>query len=1094
MTAHWVVLAAVALTTLVAAVVGAALAAFAGQALPHAVRHELTTASGTSIAATAPVSGSGAAAQATATLRTAIGAALPGIPFAFWQASWSDPLGFAPGTLASRPAAAPAGTTLLLTAAALQDVTERATLVAGQWPGAPATPAPAGAGQPIPAALPATAAALLHVSVGDVLRLQDRVSNAPVTFRITGLVTRRQLPATAAYWQLDPVPASGSVTVGGFTSFGPLLVDPAAFGAALPVASATWAAQPDMTAFTDADLSSVAAGVSALQNSVASSAESGGAQLSGVQLTTGLAGVLSGTAENLTVARSLLAISAVQLLVLAVAALLAIARLLAAQRAAETELLTARGADRWQLTRLTATEVIPLCCVAAIAGAFAGIRLAQLLAGTIYPGTAGDGGVSAGAAGTWLDALGATVAAAVIASAVLLYPVLRPAPGGARVRRGRQAVLASATRAGADLGLIALAVLAGWQLRRYSAVSPGAASGTPGIDPVLALAPALALAGGTVVLLRLLPAAARGGDRLAARGRTLTGSLAGWQFSRQPLRQGGAALLLVMAVATGTLALAQHQSWTQSASDQAAYKAGADVRADLSSPLGPGAVGAVTQARGVRSAMAVSVTPTALPAEVLAIDASQAPRTVLLRGDQSPQPAGRLFATIAPAGPAGGTEVSGRPDSIRLTASLGAQGRAGTAASTGAVTVLVTITDSAGGAYQIPAGTLPADGRPHVLTAPLGGTKVSYPLRLTQVSFGYTLPATRGAAGPLTLTVTGARLAGWTAAAASPELDQVRAVGGQGAAGPAADPGTVTWRPSASGATLAFAPGYGRAAPGAKAPQGTPPLPLTGQVTLTAGGMAPAAIPAIATAAFLDANNTAVGATVPATINGVTVQVQIAAETATFPTVTGSALIVDLRTLQGDLASHGGYPLPVTEWWLATAGGTVPPGLSRALPPGSAVISTAALAATVTADPLAAAPQQALLALAVAAALLAITGFWVSIAADVRQRRAETALLAALGVGRRSAAAELFLEKLMLSVPSAALGLVLGIAVARLLVPAVTLTTSAQQPVPPPVTLFDLPQTLPLAAAVAILPALAAALVVVRRPDPAAELRAAEAA
>jgi len=1092
MTAHWVVLAAVALTTLVAAVVGAALAAFAGQALPQAVRHELTTASGTSIAATAPVSGSGAAAQATATLRTAIGAALPGIPFAFWQASWSDPLGFAPGTLRSRPAAAPAGSTLLLTAAALQDVRQRATLVAGQWPGAPAAPPPAGAGQPIPAALPATAAALLHVSVGDVLRLQDRVSNTPLTFRITGLVTRRQLPATAAYWQLDPVPASGSVTVGGFTSFGPLLVDPAAFGAALPVASATWAAQPDMTAFTDADLSSVAARVSALQNSVAGSAESGGAQLSGVQLTTGLAGVLSGTAENLTVARSLLAISAVQLLVLVVAALLAIARMLAAQRAAETELLTARGADRWQLTRLTATEVIPLCCVAAVAGAFAGIRLAQLLAGTIYPGTAGDGGISAAAAGTWLDALGATVAAAVIASAVLLYPVLRPAPG-ARVRRGRQAVLAGATRAGADLGLIALAVLAGWQLRRYSAVSPGAASGTPSIDPVLALAPALALAGGTVVLLRLLPAAARGGDRLAARGRKLTGSLAGWQFSRQPLRQGGAALLLVMAVATGTLALAQHRSWTQSASDQAAQAAGADVRADLSSPLGPGAVGTVTQAPGVRSAMAASVTPTALPAEVLAIDASQAPRTVLLRDDQSPQPASRLFAAIAPAGPAGGTEVSGRPDSIRLTASLGAQGRAGIVASIGAVTVLVTITDSTGGAYQLAAGTLPADGRPHVLTVPLGGTRVSYPLRLTQVSVGYTLPAARGAAAPLTLTVTGARLAGWTATAASPELDLAMSAGGPGAAGPADDPGTTGWHSSADGATLSFTSGYGRAAPAAAKP-GAVPQPVTGQVTLTAGGMAPAAIPAIATAAFLDANNTAVGATVPATINGVTVPVRIAAETATFPTVTGSALIVDLRTLQGDLASHGGYPLPVTEWWLATAGGTMPPGLSRALPPGSAVISTATLAATVTADPLAAAPQQALLALAAAAALLAITGFWVSIAADVRQRRAETALLAALGVGRRSAAAELFLEKLMLSVPSAALGLVLGIVVARLLVPAVTLTTSAQRPVPPPVTLFDLPQTLPLAAAVAILPALAAALVVVRRPDPAAELRAAEAA
>jgi hypothetical protein len=406
----------------------------------------------------------------------------------------------------------------------------------------------------------------------------------------------------------------------------------------------------------------------------------------------------------------------------------------------------------------------------------------------------------------------------------------------------------------------------------------------------------------------------------------------------------------------------------------------------------------------------------------------------------------------------------------------------------------VTVTDSAGAAYQVPAGTLPADGRRHVLTARLGGTRVSYPLRLTQVSFGYTLPATRAAATPLTLTVSGARLAGWMAAAASPELDQVMAVGGQGTAGPATDPATATWRPSASGAALAFTPGYGRAAPGAGAPPGTAPLLVTGQVTLTAGGMAPGAIPAIATTAFLRANNTAVGATLPATINGVTVPVRITAQTTTFPTVAGSALIVDLRTLQGDLASHGGDPLPVTEWWLATAGGTVPPGLARALPPRSAVISTGALAASVTGDPLAAAPQQALLALAIAAALLAITGFWVSIAADVRQRRAENALLAALGVGRRSAAAQLFLEKLLLSVPAAVLGLVLGLAVARLLVPAVTLTTSARQPVPPAVTLFDLPQTLALAAAVAIVPALAAALVVVRRPDPAAELRAAEAA
>ena len=143
-----------------------------------------------------------------------------------------------------------------------------------------------------------------------------------------------------------------------------------------------------------------------------------------------------------------------------------------------------------------------------------------------------------------------------------------------------------------------LAVLAGWQLRRYSAVSTGSNGLAAGIDPVLALAPALALAGGTVLTLRLLPAAARVADRLAARGRRLTAALAGWQFSRQPLRQGGAALLLVMAVATGTLALAQHASWTRSAADQAAHAAGADVRVDLAQPLAPGATTTITTTAG----------------------------------------------------------------------------------------------------------------------------------------------------------------------------------------------------------------------------------------------------------------------------------------------------------------------------------------------------------------------------------------------------------------------------------------------------------------------------------------------------------------
>lgn len=1091
MTAHWVVLAAAALTTLVAAAVGTALAVFAGQALPHAARHDLSAAAGTSLTATAPVN-AGQMTPVTTALRRAIGAALPGVPFGFWKASWSDPLGLVPGALPATPASAGQGNTPLLSAAAMQAISGHAVLLSGHWPGADTAPIQAA---PIQAALPATAATLLHVTVGDMLKLRDRVTGSTVTFQVTGLFGQRQESGTAAsYWQLNSVPAAGLSSLGGFATYGPLVVDATAFGHALAVGGGTWVAQPDMTAFTDTDLSSISADVSALRGSLSNSSA-----FDGLQVTTSLPEVLAGTASDLAVARTLLAISAFQLLVLTVAALLAVARLLVTQREGETALLTARGATRWQLTRVTAAEVSPLCCAAALAGGVAGIWLARVLGGTLYAGSGiAAGGIDVRGAGTWLDALGATVAIAVLACAAILTPVLRPGPGAARVRRGRQAAIASATRAGADLGLVLLAVLAGWQLRRYSAVSAGTGGNvaTASIDPVLALAPALALAGGTVLMLRLLPAAARAGDKLAARGRGLTASMAGWQFSRQPLRQGGAALLLVMAVATGTLALAQHHSWTRSADDQAAFATGADVRVDLANPLPAGRAGFITHAAGVRGAMAVSVTPVALPSELVAIGAGQAPGVALIRGDQSALPARQLFRKIAPKEKTGGTPVSGTPASIQLTATL-------SPARLGPVNAVVTIVDATGAAYQIPTAAITADGRPHVLTASLGGTRASYPLRLAQVTLNFQLPLPPAAQPkpkprkpkppkPVTLTLSGARLAGWTGAAGSPELDSL--LNASGTYGPSLDPSVSAWRPSAHGGTLTFIPGYGAASGNPLNPSAGPPLPVSGQLTLTAADIAPAVIPAIATKAFMNTNNTSVGALVPATINGVSVSVRIVAQVSTFPTVTGSALIMDLTTIEGSLTGRDAPPLEVNQWWLATSDHRQPAALAGTLPAGADITSRDTLAAATTADPLSAAPQQALLAMTAAAALLAISGFWVSIAADVRQRRAENALLAALGVAQRSAAVQLFLEKLLLSVPSAALGLVLGTVIARLLVPAVTLTPTAGPPVPPPVTLLDLPQTAALAVFIAVVPALAAALVVIRRPDPAAELRAAEAA
>ena len=214
------------------------------------------------------------------------------------------------------------------------------------------------------------------------------------------------------------------------------------------------------------------------------------------------------------------------LFLLAAAALLAVARLLTGQREGESAMLVARGATRRQLVRLTAVEAAPLCVLSAAAGGLAGIGLARLLAGS-------------GAALFGWPAFWGAAAVGAGALVIMLVPVLSTVtPGTARARRGRQAAISGVTRAGADLALILLAVVAGWQLRHYSVVSAGA-SGTFGVDPVIVAAPALALAGGTVLALRLLPAGGKAGDRLAARGRRLSAAMASWQISRQPIRPDG---------------------------------------------------------------------------------------------------------------------------------------------------------------------------------------------------------------------------------------------------------------------------------------------------------------------------------------------------------------------------------------------------------------------------------------------------------------------------------------------------------------------------------------------------------------------------
>ena len=449
-------------------------------------------------------------------------------------------------------------------------------------------------------------------------------------------------------------------------------------------------------------------------------------------------------------------------------------------------MLTARGATRWQLVSLTAAEAIPLCVLASAAGGVLGVLLARLAASG-GPGALGGIGAPGDpwgpTGGTWLAA--AAVAAA--STVIMLVPTLSTvAPGAARARRGRQAAISGVSRAGADLALVLLAVLAGWQLRHYSAVSAGA-NGNFGIDPVVVIAPALALAGGTVVALRLLPAGGKAGDRLAARGRRLTAALASWQISRQPIRQGGAALLIVLAVATGTLALSQRQSWTRSDHDQAAFSAGADVRVDASQPLSAAQAAAVVSLPGVQHAMPVATFPQEITnSEVLALDSGQAADVTLLRADQSPVNAAALFGRITPSRAAAGRDAA-RPRGRGAAHRAARPGLAGPGPGHG---------ERVGRRRRrrrLPARRRHAARRrpgPHPDRHPgqpgrrprsSGSGGAIYPLRLTSVSLDYTLPARRApgpatftldsfSAGPGTSQLPGTALRAWPAASSSAEL------------------------------------------------------------------------------------------------------------------------------------------------------------------------------------------------------------------------------------------------------------------------------------------------------------------------------------
>jgi hypothetical protein len=1061
-----------------------ALAGFGTRALPEAVHQRLASAASSSVAISGQVGAARASAD-TPVIDSLFRSALGGVPFTMMTGRWSDGLAL--------PRAHGSSVISTIQAAALGGVASHVGLVAGNWPG------PRRQGQPVSVALPASTARMLGLSVGEVLTLRDARTGAPVRLAVVGLFRVRD-PASP-YWQLSLLGTAGYLVTGSFITYGPMLVDPGALGpGGLTVGDASWLARVDTARIPPASMPQLQQRLARLV-SVLQDRQS----LGGLQVSTRLPRTLSELASSLVVSRSLLIIGTLELVLLALAAVALAARLLASQREEETALLNARGVARGQLALVSLAEAVLLAVPAAAVGIMLGGYGAGLLlsaSGLPDSGARGVTGVSRVImeGGAWWPA----AMIAVLAVIVMVWPALRPEPpGNARVRRGRQAALSTVARAGLDAAMVALGLLALWELRRYSAVQR-LSGGELGIDPVLAAAPVLALVGISLVPLRLLPIAARRLDRVSARARHVDAALAGWQLARRPRRQVGPVLLVMLAVATGTLALAQHQSWRQSQLDQASFAGGADMRVDLASPLALSRAGTLAHAAGVVSAMPVASLYNGF--SLLALDARAATGTVLLRPDLSPLPAAALWRRIIPGG-GPGLELPGKPARLEITAMV----RPAAALRLGALPVDLSVQDGSGIVYQVSAGNLAADGRFHNLIAMLSATRRAvYPLRLLGVSASYTLPrpvhpgpaaiagrhprqvpaarsafligglavSDRAAGGIPPRFANGAALASWHPLAAAAELADPRAQG--------TPPAVTAWRAAGGSAELTFTAGSGDIV---ERPW-LPPLPVSGQFSVTTGNPA-VPLPAIATTAFLSSAGAHVGNVVQLPVGSVNVPARLIAEVRGFPTVASGqpAVIVDLGQLGDALAARLQPPLSVTQWWLRTGSG-IPAGL----PPGTAVTTRAGLAAGLLADPLPNVQQLGSLVIVIAAGLLACLGFAVSVAAAVRERRLTDAVLAALGVGPTARAGQLCLEQLMLSVPAAAAGALIGVILARLLVPAVMLTSAAAAPFPPARVEIPLILLALLALAVAAIPVVAAATTVGYRPDPAAQLRAGESA
>ncbi len=936
-------------------------------------------------------------------------------------------------------------------------IENHASLTIGTWP----TPE----ADVVETAISESTASLLNLGVGTELTLTNRREETfTLSVRVVGIYRVNDL--TDPFWFEDELELAGVASGESFTTYGPWIVTPQDFfnRATLIASEVTWRVFPIFDELRVPEVSPMRGDINALEQRLNAQVSEPGR----FQIETRLGSILAAAERSLLVTRTGVLILTVQLVILAAYALVLTAGLIVDQRRVETALLRSRGASNAQIGVMALMEGLLLAVPAALIGPWLAALSLRLL-NVAGPLTTIDLElhpiVTSGAFGLSLLAAIGCVLALVLPAVIAARSFI-----DARASRGRQGTRGAAQRAGLDIALLVLAGVAFWQLRRYGAPLTENVRGRLGIDPLLVAAPAIGLLAGGVAALRIIPMLAKLIDRAATRSSGLIGSMAAWQVARRPQRYGRSALLLMLALAIGLYAIAYTDTWSDSQQDQAAYQTGSDLRIQpdrrVSRAFPTWALSsAYTQIPNVTGALPVTrdtmiISRSAGTGQMLGLDTTNAADLVSFRSDLAEQSLASLLEPLT-ASRAVAPALRLPDDTQRLTLNAALTLEPSDPANVGEVNTSITpaitvvLRDGRGMIYRVRLGAV-ADGASERFELDLASASIDgalatpqAPLHLLAIETQIIVPQIESRVGTL-------------------RIDQIQT-----------SPSLTddTWVPLDLGATdgnawiytvsaarnLSLAPELSGTQDdgitldlrsGAINNQLLIPVTYVARLDPAALQITSTPISAVVSQRFLTLTETAVGDTVQVDLVGGRRPLLITGVVNAFPTLdpNGQAFVLlDIgtwMTLQYEIAQRADS---ADEWWLKTLPDTssdVATVLEEAPFSSWRIADRERRADTLLTDPVALGIIGALTLGFISASLFAAIGFVVSSTVSARERITEFSLLRALGMTPRQLTGWLAMENGMLLALSIVAGTALGLGLAWLVLPIVTLTQQAGAVVP----------------------------------------------